>query len=584
MLKKLNQIFITKYPLIWNLKLIWILLTAIGMNIIAFITGFLFFNKKSQLQETQLFENFYNSGIVMYFVLCCIIILAIWIYFYIKHNRFKSYFPTSRNYLFKEFLAVFFVLFIFFYIPNSFKSGMKIRVANYMTEQQYLKDIDIINRTQAFTLQPSFGYNSFSRNLTVPIFDSLVSEQETKQLFDQNQLEHLKDLPNNPKKYEQPYFRNEEFETLLKEYFPERRSYQPISFMSDYTPLIKTKQSTEEEYYPSDVVVEEATVATEIGTYQVDSVSTSDSSDPKIYYNLASLYNYSNLSFENKKDSKLNHQFYDEQLIALLEKNDRELIEKQLDDYMKLLKKHEIGFQFINKEWIDYLPQSPYYFIDYKLNNSEIVAQDQSKSKIEDYINVDSLNQLYRNIETAKYESTWLENIQFYMMFSLSFTILIITFRMSSFKAWLATLIGAGILLILGSVFGLALNAIFYKSNNYIHYIIVFFFYFVFLGLILYGLKSKKYKLLTGINLNWFVATNIFIMIVFLSFYTDLRTDMLYDSSGVLSYYDFKNQNQELRMLDKISEIFLYVNPLINMISFYFIIGWYKKWQAMPEE
>ena len=84
--------------------------------------------------------------------------------------------------------------------------------------------------------------------------------------------------------------------------------------------------------------------------------------------------------------------------------------------------------------------------------------------------------------------------------------------------------------------------------------------------------------------MNWFVATNIFIMIVFLSFYTDLRTDMLYDSSGVLSYYDFKNQNQELRMLDKISEIFLYVNPLINMISFYFIIGWYKKWQAMPEE
>jgi len=92
MLKKLNQIFITKYPLIWNLKLIWILLTAIGMNIIAFITGFLFFNKKSQLQETQLFENFYNSGIVMYFVLCCIIILAIWIYFYIKHIFCLIYF------------------------------------------------------------------------------------------------------------------------------------------------------------------------------------------------------------------------------------------------------------------------------------------------------------------------------------------------------------------------------------------------------------------------------------------------------------------------------------------------------------
>ena len=58
MFKKINKTLITKYPLIWNLKFIWILLTVLAFNFIAFINGFLFFDKKSQLQETQLFDVF----------------------------------------------------------------------------------------------------------------------------------------------------------------------------------------------------------------------------------------------------------------------------------------------------------------------------------------------------------------------------------------------------------------------------------------------------------------------------------------------------------------------------------------------
>ena len=579
MFKKINQTLITKYPLIWNLKFIWILLTILVFNLIAFINGFLFFTKKSQLQESGLYEVFFNSGIIIYYVLIGVIICVIWLYFYIKNNRFKSNYPTSRNYLFKEFLAVFFIIFLMFYVPNSFKTGLKFRVSNYMSEEQYLKDIDIINRTQGFTLRSEFGYDNYSRNLPVLAFDSLVSEKETRELYEKNEREYLRENPHdsyNP--FLEPYFRNPEFETLLRDYFPERFSYSKINFNQTYQPLKKNNSSTnqlyEEAAYPDVAAVDSVAIGIDSASY-ASPVNASEK--PQTYFNLASLYNYSVLAFNNPKDSTLNHQFYDEQWIALLQKNDRKAIENLLNNYTDLLKKQEIGYQFRYKNWIDYLPQYPYYFIDSNLNYKEI------NYKKQDYINQSSLNRVYENIELAKYSSTWLELIQYYLLIALIITVLIITFRFSSFKVWLISLIGAGILAILGSVFGISINASI-GYTQFSPYIILFVFYIAFIAITLIGLRSKKYKVLTGVNLNWFVATNVFIGIVMLSFYTDLRAEMLYDSTINISIYDLRQTNKELLMLQEFAEIFLYINPILYLISFYFIINLYKKWQAMPEE
>jgi len=579
MFKKINQTLITKYPLIWNLKFIWILLTVLVFNLIAFINGFLFFTKKSQLQETGLYEVFFNSGIIIYYVLIGVIMCVIWLYFYIKNNRFKSNYPTSRNYLFKEFLAVFFIIFLMFYVPNSFKTGLKFRVSNYMSEEQYLKDIDIINRTQGFTLRSEFGYDNYSRNLPVLAFDSLVSEKETRELYEKNEREYLRENPHdsyNP--FLEPYFRNPEFETLLRDYFPERFSYSKINFNQTYQPLKKNNSSTnqlyEEAAYPDVAAVDSVAIGIDSASY-ASPVNASEK--PQTYFNLASLYNYSVLAFNNPKDSTLNHQFYDEQWIALLQKNDRKAIENLLNNYTDLLKKQEIGYQFRYKNWIDYLPQYPYYFIDSNLNYKEI------NYKKQDYINQSSLNRVYENIELAKYSSTWLELIQYYLLIALIITVLIITFRFSSFKVWLISLIGAGILAILGSVFGISINASI-GYTQFSPYIILFVFYIAFIAITLIGLRSKKYKVLTGVNLNWFVATNVFIGIVMLSFYTDLRAEMLYDSTINISIYDLRQTNKELLMLQEFAEIFLYINPILYLISFYFIINLYKKWQAMPEE
>lgn len=96
MFKKINQTLITKYPLIWNLKFIWILLTVFIFNLIAFINGFLFFNKKSQLQESALYETFFNSGTIFFYILIGVLITVIWLYFYFKVFRKKPFRLNTR--------------------------------------------------------------------------------------------------------------------------------------------------------------------------------------------------------------------------------------------------------------------------------------------------------------------------------------------------------------------------------------------------------------------------------------------------------------------------------------------------------
>jgi len=573
MFKKLNQTLITKYPLIWNLKYIWILLAAIGINIIAFINGFLFFSKKSQLQESRLFDGFTEGGTFVNYIFVSIIILIIWLYFYIKNNRFKSFYPTSRNYLFKEFLALFFLFFIFLYIPNSFKFGIKYRVANYISNEQYFKDIDIINRTQVFTLQPSFGYNNSSRYLTVPAFDSLVSEKETKDLFEQNFIAYKKQYPKAEKHFIEPYFRNPEFEILLEKHFPQRKNYQPSGFITNDVRLNKKNPDDYNSY------VAPNTYATDSAMAYIPPVE-EDIDAVKEYYHLESLYNYSRLAFENKNDKSKNNEYYDKELIALLQKNDRKAIAVLLVDYTKLLDKHEIGYQFKKSTWLNYIPQYPYYFIDYHLGK---YTNYQNDSIEKDYINQTSLNEVYNNFEKAKFQSSWLENIEYYMMFAIGFAVFLVTFRFTSFKVWLISIVGAGVLSILGSVLGLGISSIF-NYNNYTPYIILILFYVLFIVIMSFGLRTKQYKLITGVNLNWFVVTNIFIGIVLLGFYTDIRADMLYDPTSKISIYQLREENAELRLLKQIADIFIYVNPILYIISFYFIINLYKNWQAMPEE
>ena len=566
MFKKINQYLITNYPLVWNLKLVWILAIGILANLIAFVNGFFSFNSKTQLLEYNLFDIFYNNNYFIFYFITCLIILIIWLYFYIKNNRFKSKYPTSRNYLFKEFLGVFSILLLFLTIPNMFKLGLTTRVANYISDEQFEKDVDLINRTSPFTLQKNTGYSNYSRNLSVPVFDSLVTNQEVLELHAKKEKEHYLQYPlGSYTDLIEPYFRNEEFNELLYDKLKAQYPKHNVNFQETYYEYDKDKSQPDYTTYYEPDVVEEVISSTE---------DEADNSIKIIY----SLYNFSNYTFEVPNHPEFTHKYYDEQLIKTLQNNDRKEIERLLTAYQKLLDQHKIGYEFKTKKWIDYIPNAPYFFVKDELQNSTKI---QNKVTIyKDHVNVISLNQLYKNVEKAKYNSSIFADFQFFMLFALGVTILIITFRFSSFKVWLISLVGFLILGIIFSCIQLVLNAV--GIDFYQEYIIAILFYILFLAFIIYGLYNHKNKIITGVALNWFVITTTFIGLLILSFYKEVKIDQLAKKIKVETYETYNHP--EIKFLDDLQLYYLFYLPIVFIIFFYFVINWYKKWQAMPEE
>lgn len=569
MFKKINQYLITHYPLIWNLKLIWILLAGICLNIISFVHGYLNFRHQSQLLDNNIFNDFYADGYVIYYLLIGLLILIFWLYSYIKNNRFKSKYPTSRNYLFKEFIAVFGILLLFMFIPSMFKLGFTKHVASDISDEQFAKDLDLINRVAPFTLQITNGYSNLSRNLSVPIFDELVSEKEVKNLYNKKKQTYLKQYPNvTYNEFLEPYFRNEEFNELLFRKIPNiQELYSGLTFSNSYTSYndsVYSNSNEDLEVYPA--------ADTLVYRKSENNIATKD------IFTIYSLYNYSQVKFKVPNRPEFNQRYYDEQLIKMLQNNDRAKIEELTTAYIKLLNQYKIGYRFNDKKWIDHLPQFPYYFITEELQNS--TYYDGVKDVPKDYINSESLENIYNNYEIAKYRSRIFEGFEFLLTTALVVAVIIITFRFSSFRVWLISQIGIGILFVFGFFFGMIFSV--FGLEQYVGYIITIGFYTLFLGLIIIGFAKNKNKLITGVALNWFIYLSVFIILIIINFYKELKVDYITRKNN-LSVYDVY-ESPEIQAIDLFIDAYLYINPIIFILFFYFVINWYRKWQALAEE
>lgn len=570
MYKKLNQYLLTHYPLVWNLKLPWILLWVLILHLTAFIIGYVHVHSTDALQEESLRDTFYRKNYFMFFFTVILISIIIWIRFYIKNNRLKSGYPTSRRYLFSEFLGVLFIFFSFTFIPNSFELGLKQKISGYLSDEDFSKDLDVINRTGAFTLDGSQGYGNFSRNLSVPIFDKLVSESAVKKKYEYRNREYLKKYSEAQYgEFLKPYFRNKEYEELLITHFPERLQKREVKTVKTHTGYTIDKEE--------DIYLQETIAAVDASAYVT--FNEEDEDDDEHYNNLASLYNYSHLVMANSQDASKDQMYYDQKLIELLGKNDKNLIKAEIDDYIALLDKFKLGYRFRTKTFSDYIPSAPHYFIDEYISK-EGTHYDNGILVYNDYLNTEALLTIYKNLEYGKFQFTYFDYFIGCLIFSLVCTLLLITFRFSSFKVWLISLIGAAVLGVIGGCFGILLSYLF--SNSYSAYLIYFGFYFMFILVFLFFMRKRKRKIITGVTLNWLVWSSLCILMLIMSFISDVYSERFIKHMG--NDYESMWKDPVYLQLQEWSSVMLWLNPILLIIAFYGFSECYRKWQALPEE
>ncbi|GEM_PF-3147719 len=190
LLKKLNTYLLENYPLAWHSKVIQLLVASLLIWVISFITGFGLVNLKV-LQENTITNYYFNSSYILFHVIYCIIIIALWAISFYKNNAIKSLYPLQKGYFTKLFFHLFipFTLLVSAYLP--FIHGCNEKTQLLFNENEIEKDIHKLNLGYVFLVTDSTNYRinnriypSIYRDLTINSFDENEQKWKTENEID----------------------------------------------------------------------------------------------------------------------------------------------------------------------------------------------------------------------------------------------------------------------------------------------------------------------------------------------------------------------------------------------------------------
>lgn len=586
MIKKINKYLLENHPLVWNIRLVWMLGIMVAMHLLFFLIGYFSYFSPVDLHQSNLFDNYLESGFVWIGILLSILIFILWMNQYFKQNAFKSQYPKSNFSLYKEFLIIFLISFLGITQYLSYTKGLETRVAGLKTSEQLEKEIDLTNRAAAFSLQTPYyrndgssTYDHQNRCLGVPAFDSLVSRDEVLKLYVQNQIQYggywenvkVEDYLNYRDSLQGPLYNYSEYSSVLFSSFPERENFRDTTFYN-----------TNEVYdqgYSNGAVMTAPVQPSYPDKYAYPPQEVGQN------YNLGSIYNYCGVAVY-PQDSTKNREFYAKETHQLLKGNQKAVIQTLLNDYTKLADEYKIGYRFKDKQWIDYVYNPPYYFVNYELTTPSHYNQTLGKDFKKDYFAQADLENSLSMIQKAK--DGVLEPFAFliFLYIGLGIALLIYTFRTSTMRTWVISIVGSMVIFFIYFCIYFLFGMIVFNVNETSAFILLLLFIATFFTLALSGILTGKRKLISGVNLNWSIWTFGGIMPICVGLYNSYlswKYPYDYHYEDVPAGYKY-TQHPHQEWINDNWEMIFFVNLILVLIFIWLIIPVVKKWKAMPEE
>lgn len=198
MLKKLTDKLISQYPLLWNIKLIYVLPAALLTHLIFYIAGYMTTIDITALTQYQYIKE---AGTAIFAVLVSIVITILWLVYYLRNNPFKSFYSISSNYLFAEFLLIALVFFSSTTFFLSFQQGKydKIEYATGATNLE--EEVNIINLASHFIAYDLEDFSEYRNCNVQKERDREDSLRKADKENDNSQLSKYETTPNSNFKY-----------------------------------------------------------------------------------------------------------------------------------------------------------------------------------------------------------------------------------------------------------------------------------------------------------------------------------------------------------------------------------------------
>ena len=149
MIKKIQQYMLVHYPLIWNIRLVPMLLILIGIHLLIF--GISYFSSEITFKDTYYYSySLINSNGSMYVatIFVGVLLLIGWLLFYMRNNAIKTLYPRTNLNLFSEWILVFVVCVMICSLPISLSTGTITRWQMVASQKETQRVADLLQKAR----------------------------------------------------------------------------------------------------------------------------------------------------------------------------------------------------------------------------------------------------------------------------------------------------------------------------------------------------------------------------------------------------------------------------------------------------
>jgi hypothetical protein len=567
MISRIQQYLITRYPLVWNTRLVWTIPTLLLLHLSFFLTGLLEPFSLNDLTTWNLLNV--PLGVYLFSVLVSALFVTIWLVFYLRNNPFKLKFPLPRKKLTLELLIIFLHFFGSITFFKSYETG---RVLNIRQFTQHINvEEEMLTTNLAFHLIPIKGYPYSSRNTC----DS-VAHRALKNLEDSTISYHYNLYITQPFVY-----LDEEMREKLKSgvWNPEEMDAMEEEELEG---LIESVQ--EQDYYYSSNKMEA------FNPYVVFSF---------LHYCYDELGTLDNSSFKDTPKKEMLEQLHlrrakADRVNSWLRNGQKDSVMSAIESYFQLLRTYGYEYQFNSEVHARRLFSDTLFYVKEIINNNRPGILDTYVDFVPNQIET-----VFSNILRSRKSIAWsIEFLIIVLYIVMGFTILLFSFRITQLKTWFISLIGCGIVALVYSLIVAITN-----NTSALGYLLLVLF---FGALSAFMVLSKMNKMVGGVVFLWFIYGFIALVPVAVDWMIEAsapQTEYSVTSSESVTVYEevaedhvyhpyretlvipAEEPSAEHLFLKRNQEMIVLLNiPFTLLFFMLFVIPMAYRWQSNPEE
>lgn len=344
-IQRVNHYFLERYPLLWNTRVYWMLISCALVHGCFYLFGYYTFRNTELFKRYNAPELFIENGALLFSIVISVLILVIWLLVLFRNNAFKNFYPTRKRQLFGSFFIYFLVFAVATTFYISYIAGYKQFVAQHYPQSWLKTERDRANLAAAFLPFSLDAYTISNKRYPEP-FDTLYCETDERNID-----------------FSKPYLTRDKDE------------YQFYSIAKKVVRQIDAVAADEREVHRKLLTDSLLTVYYKDAVVDVSGLVNTD----------PSFYNYSRRNFggegngypdeeapayqEEGNREEMNKSVYD-----LLQRNHPEEIKKLLSGFLEFSRKFKISTNLTADKWFELMYHPQDFKVTYFISNSSVGA------------------------------------------------------------------------------------------------------------------------------------------------------------------------------------------------------------------